>query len=87
MARFRFSGVPVIEPDGRLIGIITNRDIRFMEPGDELRPVTDFMTSEGPRHGVDRYHARPSQGPAAPPPHREGCRWSTRVAISPGSSP
>ena len=47
MARFRFSGVPVVAPDGLLIGIITNRDIRFLEPGDELRPVTDFMTSEG----------------------------------------
>ncbi len=47
MARFRFSGVPVVGPDGLLIGIITNRDIRFLEPGDELCPVTDFMTSEG----------------------------------------
>ncbi len=47
MARYRFSGVPVIAPDGMLIGIITNRDIRFMEPGDEKRRVTDFMTSEG----------------------------------------
>jgi IMP dehydrogenase len=47
MARFRFSGVPVVDPLGLLIGIITNRDIRFMEPGDEDRPVTDFMTSSG----------------------------------------
>ncbi len=47
MARFRFSGVPVVDPNGRLIGIITNRDIRFMEPGDEHRRVTDFMTSQG----------------------------------------
>jgi IMP dehydrogenase len=47
MARFRFSGVPVINPGGKLVGIITNRDIRFMESGDGQRPVTDFMTSEG----------------------------------------
>jgi IMP dehydrogenase len=47
MARFRFSGVPIVNPGGDLIGIITNRDIRFMEPGDEARPVRDFMTSEG----------------------------------------
>ncbi len=47
MARFRFSGVPVIGDDGRLVGIITNRDIRFLEAGDDYRPVTDFMTSEG----------------------------------------
>lgn len=47
MARFRFSGVPVVDPSGLLIGIITNRDIRFMEPGDAERPVSDFMTSTG----------------------------------------
>ncbi len=47
MARFRFSGVPIIDPSGLLIGIITNRDIRFMEPGDERRSVSDFMTVEG----------------------------------------
>ncbi len=47
MARYRFSGVPITAPDGQLIGIITNRDIRFLEPGDEARSVTDFMTTEG----------------------------------------
>ena len=44
MARFRFSGVPVTDPSGLLIGILTNRDIRFLEPGDENRPVSEFMT-------------------------------------------
>ncbi len=39
--------MPVVDPSGLLIGIITNRDIRFMEPGDEDRPVSDFMTSTG----------------------------------------
>jgi IMP dehydrogenase len=29
MSKFRISGIPVIEPDGKLIGIITNRDLRF----------------------------------------------------------
>jgi IMP dehydrogenase len=47
MARYRFSGVPITAEDGRLIGIITNRDIRFMEPGDEHRSVSEFMTSDG----------------------------------------
>jgi IMP dehydrogenase len=46
MAHYRFSGVPITQPDGTLVGIITNRDIRFMEPGDELRSVSDFMTSD-----------------------------------------
>jgi IMP dehydrogenase len=47
MARFRFSGVPIVDPHGMLIGIITNRDIRFMEPGDHHRPVREFMTADG----------------------------------------
>jgi IMP dehydrogenase len=44
MSRFHISGVPIVDPDGRLVGILTNRDVRFSEPGDERRPVTDFMT-------------------------------------------
>ena len=37
MARFRFSGVPITDADGRLVGILTNRDIRFCE-ARRLRP-------------------------------------------------
>jgi IMP dehydrogenase len=47
MHRFKFSGVPITDPDGRLVGILTNRDIRFCEGADFERPVTDFMTSDG----------------------------------------
>jgi IMP dehydrogenase len=47
MARFHISGVPITDDRGLLIGILTNRDVRFLDPGDEQRPVTDFMTSEG----------------------------------------
>jgi len=46
MARFRFSGVPITDPDGRLVGILTNRDIRFCSTSDQSRPVREFMTSE-----------------------------------------
>jgi IMP dehydrogenase len=46
MSRFRFSGVPITADDGHLVGILTNRDIRFCEGADFDRPVTDFMTSE-----------------------------------------
>src|SRR5664279_3334984 len=31
---FRVSGLPVVEDDGTLVGIITNRDMRFIEPDD-----------------------------------------------------
>jgi IMP dehydrogenase len=41
-ARYRISGVPVTSADGVLLGIVTNRDIRF-EP-DHGRPVTAVMT-------------------------------------------
>lgn len=47
MSRFHISGVPITNDDRRLVGILTNRDVRFCEPGDERRPVTAFMTSTG----------------------------------------
>ncbi len=47
MNRFKFSGVPITDRDGRLVGILTNRDIRFCEGRDFDRPVSEFMTSDG----------------------------------------
>jgi IMP dehydrogenase len=41
-SRFRISGLPVTDGDGRLVGIITNRDMRFET--DHSRPVRDVMT-------------------------------------------
>jgi IMP dehydrogenase len=41
-ARFRISGVPVTDVNGRLLGIITNRDLRFEV--DLSRPVREVMT-------------------------------------------
>src|SRR5919199_5491778 len=41
-AKFRISGVPVTEQDGHLVGIITNRDMRFEM--DHSRPVHEVMT-------------------------------------------
>lgn len=46
MNRFKFSGVPIINDDGLLVGILTNRDIRFCQGSDFDRPVSDFMTSD-----------------------------------------
>ncbi|MBV1893359.1 MAG: IMP dehydrogenase [Ilumatobacteraceae bacterium] len=46
MHRFKFSGVPITDDDGNLVGILTNRDIRFCEGSDFDRPVTEFMTSD-----------------------------------------
>jgi len=44
MAKYRISGVPITEK-GKLVGIITNRDLKFEE--DENRLIKDSMTSEG----------------------------------------
>ena len=46
MHKFKFSGVPITDDDGHLVGILTNRDIRFCEGSDFDRPVTEFMTSD-----------------------------------------
>lgn len=45
MARFHVSGVPVTNASGHLVGIVTNRDLRFVPVSDE--PVSSVMTSEG----------------------------------------
>lgn len=44
MGRYKISGVPIVEPDGTLIGIITNRDMRFET--DYSRKVSEVMTSK-----------------------------------------
>ncbi len=47
MAGFHISGVPIVDPDtGKLVGILTNRDIRFTESSDYDRPVSELMTSK-----------------------------------------
>ncbi|MGH3784702.1 MAG: IMP dehydrogenase, partial [Pseudonocardiaceae bacterium] len=43
-ARYRISGVPVTDPDGVLVGIITNRDIRFEVDFDKR--VAEVMTKQ-----------------------------------------
>jgi len=43
MREHRISGVPIVL-DGRLVGILTNRDLRFER--DTARPIRDVMTSE-----------------------------------------
>jgi IMP dehydrogenase len=46
MHRFKFSGVPITNDDGELVGILTNRDIRFCEGADFERPISEYMTSD-----------------------------------------
>ncbi|MGE3251955.1 MAG: IMP dehydrogenase [Hyphomonadaceae bacterium] len=55
----KISGFPVVEPDTKkLVGILTNRDMRFAEPGEK---VADLMTKDRlvtVREGVDPEEAR-----------------------------
>jgi IMP dehydrogenase len=45
MARYRVSGVPVTDEGGELVGIVTNRDLRFVK--ETTPPVSSVMTSKG----------------------------------------
>jgi IMP dehydrogenase len=44
MADFRISGIPVVESNGKLVGILTNRDVRFAD--DPRQRVSELMTRE-----------------------------------------
>ncbi len=60
MAEHRISGIPVVtRRGGRLVGILTNRDVRFAT--DTSQPVSELMTSKNlvtVREGVDRAEAK-----------------------------
>ena len=43
-AKFRISGVPIVDETGKLVGIITNRDMKFETDMD--RKISELMTSE-----------------------------------------
>ena len=44
MMQFKISGVPITNESGKLVGILTNRDLRFLEKTNI--PVADIMTTE-----------------------------------------
>jgi IMP dehydrogenase len=44
MVRFKISGVPIVDGAGKLVGIVTNRDLQFERELD--RPIRDVMTKE-----------------------------------------
>ena len=46
MSTYHISGVPITDGNGKLLGILTNRDIRFVELSDYNLPVHQFMTKE-----------------------------------------
>jgi IMP dehydrogenase len=44
MKKYHISGIPITDDEGRLVGILTNRDIRFAQEVD--RPIRELMTHE-----------------------------------------
>jgi len=44
MAQYKISGLPVVDEEGRVVGIITNRDLRYVAPTNYDKPVELFMT-------------------------------------------
>ncbi len=59
MSRHRISGIPVVEASGKLVGILTNRDVRFAEYA--AQPVRELMTSQNlatVQAGVSQEEAR-----------------------------
>ncbi len=59
MADHRISGIPVVESSGRLVGILTNRDVRFAS--DVNQPVAELMTRDNlvtVREGVNKDEAK-----------------------------
>ena len=44
MTRYKIGGIPIVDDDKKLLGIVTNRDLRFEK--NDMRPISEVMTSE-----------------------------------------
>ncbi len=76
MSRYHISGVPITDADGRLVGILTNRDLRFEDDIDAARVRADDEPQ--PRHGAGGHDARRGRGDPAPAQGREAARRRRR---------
>ena len=94
MERYHISGVPITDDDGRLVGILTNRDLRFEK--DHAQPVSALMTSSGlvtapvgttlaeaeqllHRHRIEKLPVVDADGSHQGPDHRQGHPEADRV--------
>ena len=78
--RYRISGVPVVDRDMRLLGIVTNRDMRFETRPEPAGRRRDDQDAAGHRPGRDQ----PPRTPWScwPGTRSRSCRWSTARAGS-----
>ena len=72
MERFKISGVPVLDENGLLVGIITNRDLRF----ETRYRHSGFRRNDtaAARHRSGRHNARRRESKTAKTPHRKTSR-------------
>ena len=88
MKKYRISGVPITEggrKEGRLLGILTNRDLRFET--NVNRPISEVMTQEtrcSPCRSAPRSRTRARFCTST---RSRSCSSSTRTSGSRGSSP
>ena len=83
MERHHISGVPVVENvdakgAGKLVGILTNRDVRFAADPRQKVGADDPGHAD---HGARRRQAGRGQAPAAPAPHRENHRGGRCLSL------
>lgn len=73
--QYRVTGFPVVDASGRVVGIVTNRDMRFAQ--DKSTPVRAMMTSDDLAILQEPADTGRSQVPDEGAPHREaaGNRW------------
>ena len=80
MARYHISGVPITDPDGLLVGILTNRDLRFQRDDDPARRGADDLAWARHRAGRARRSAKPRRSCTGT--RSRSCRSSTPTGAS-----
>ena len=82
MEHYHVSGVPITDDDGRLVGILTNRDLRFEK--DVTQPVSALMTSTGLVTAPGRDDARARRSACCTATGSRSCRSSTPTGVLQG---
>ena len=80
MKKYRISGVPITEDgskEGRLVGILTNRDLRFETNVD--RPIAEIMTQRAALHRAGRHDARRRRARSCTSTRSRSC-WSSTTS-------
>lgn len=80
MKKYKISGFPVVDKDKKLVGIITNRDLRFIT--DTSQKVKDVMTSKNLVTASEGTNFEKRQGDSEESSSREAsccqCHWSSQ---------